>query len=149
MEKLHDSNLCKNIGVSNFSGSLLIDLISYARVRPAVIQIEIHPLLPQFQYVKWLQEQNIVVTAYSSFGGTSYENVFTDFVKEIPSLLDNDVIGAIAKNHNKTPAQVLLRWAVQRNLIVVPKSTNEGRLQQNIDVFNFSLAENEMKDIAR
>mmetsp|Transcript_78616 Transcript_78616/g.118234 ORF Transcript_78616/g.118234 Transcript_78616/m.118234 type:complete len:319 (-) Transcript_78616:3-959(-) len=148
MEKLYDAKLAKNIGVSNFSGSLIVDLLSFARVRPAVVQIEIHPHLPQFQLVKWLQEQKIVVTAYSSFGSISYRDVFTDFVKDVPSLLDDEVINGIAKSHNKTSGQILLRWAVQRECVVVPKSTNETRLKENLDVLDFVLTEEEMKAIA-
>lgn len=84
--------------------------------------------------------------AYSSFGPISYLEM-TEEAKNTPPLLENDVIKAIAAKHNKTPSQVLLRWSVQRKCVVIPKSVNEGRMRSNLDLFSWSLDEQDLKDI--
>jgi len=147
MESLVNEGLVKDIGVSNFSGSLMMDLLGSCNIPPAVNQIEIHPYLPQLEYVKWLQEKGIQVTAYSSFGSISYLEVFAQFSRDVPSLLENDVIKSIGNTHSKSTAQILLRWAVQRNCAVVPKSSNEDRLKENLDILSFSLSDSEMDSI--
>lgn len=97
------------------------------------------------------QENNIAVTAYSSFGPQSFlelKGVFGDRAGETPLLLESELVGGIAKKHGKTPAQVLLRWATQRGIAVIPKSNNPGRLAQNLDVLAFDLSEDEIKQIS-
>jgi len=149
MEKLVDAGLVRSIGVSNFSGALMMDLLASCRIRPAVLQIEIHPYLQQTNYVRWLQEQNIVVTAYSSFGVTSYSEIFADFAKDKESLLEHSEVQSIADSHGKDTGQILLRWAVQRGLIVIPKSSSEKRLQGNKDLFTFELSDSDMEKLAK
>ena len=127
----------------------MIDLLSFARIRPAVLQIEIHPYFPQTHFIKWLQEQKIVVTAYSSFGSISYLDVFSDFSKSVDSLLELDTVKSIASTHNKSTGQILLRWAVQQNCIVIPKSTNEQRIKDNINLFDFNLSDSEMEELSK
>ncbi|KXN86500.1 putative NAD(P)H-dependent D-xylose reductase xyl1 [Leucoagaricus sp. SymC.cos] len=148
LEGLVEKKLVRSIGVSNFQGSLLLDLLRYAKVPCSVLQIEHHPYLVQPRLLSLCKEQGIAVTAYSSFGAQSF--IELDFVKakNIKPLFDHDVITEIAKKHNRTPAQVLLRWATQRGLAVIPKSNNSTRLKQNLDVVSFNLTEDEIKSIS-
>lgn len=100
MEELVDEGVTTNIGVSNFQGSLLVDLLRYARIRPQALQIEIHPYLTQVPLVKFAQRQEIAVTGYSSLGPASYIELSMD--RGAPSLLEHDVVGKIATAHNKS-----------------------------------------------
>ncbi|KAL8710131.1 MAG: hypothetical protein Q9220_005214 [cf. Caloplaca sp. 1 TL-2023] len=147
MEALVEKGLCKSIGVSNFRGVLLMDLLRYAKIRPATLQIEHHPYLMQEGLVKFAQDEGIAVTAYSSFGPQSFLEMDMQQAKDAPLLMEHDTIKTIAKKHGKTPAQVLLRWATQRNVAVIPKSNNKDRLAQNLDVLWFDMGEEEMKSI--
>lgn len=148
MEELVDDGLAKSIGVSNYSGSLILDLERYARIMPATLQIEHHPYLTQETLVKYAQSKGIVVTAYSSFGPMSYVELDMEHATNVALLFDNDIIKKVAKQHNKDPAQVLLRWATQRGVAVIPKSNNQGRLQANLDVCNFDLSDEDIKAIS-
>jgi len=148
MEELVNGGLAKSIGVSNYSGSLILDLLRYAKITPATLQIEHHPYLTQETLVDLCKRNDIHVTAYSSFGPQSFIELDMKHAKDTQLLFDNDVVVSIAKKHDKTPAQVLLRWATQRGVAVIPKSNNQGRLSQNLDVCDFDLAESEIKDIS-
>ncbi|TFK23385.1 D-xylose reductase [Coprinopsis marcescibilis] len=147
LEHLVDIGLVKSIGISNFQGALIIDLLRYARIPPAVLQVEIHPYLVQTALVDLAKEKNIVVTAYSSFGPLSFVELGWDSAHSTPPLFENPVITGIAKKHGKTPAQVLLRWATQRGLAVIPKSYSPQRLRENLEHINFNLTEDELKQI--
>ncbi|KAJ3052721.1 NAD(P)H-dependent D-xylose reductase (XR) [Rhizophlyctis rosea] len=148
MEELVDSGLVKNIGISNFNAALIQDLLKYARIKPAVLQIEHHPYLVQQDLIDYVQKNDIAVTGYSSFGAQSYIELGVDHAIKCPPLVQHDVITAISKKHNVTPAQVLLRWATQRNIAVIPKSNNPERLASNRDVFSFNLSADEIKSIS-
>lgn len=147
MESLVKKGLAKSIGISNFNGQLIMDLLRYAKIVPATLQIEHHPYLTQEGLVKLAQQHNIAVTAYSSFGPQSFLELDMKEAKDTPLLLDHPTIKSIAEKHGKTPAQVLLRWATQRNVAVIPKSNNQGRLAQNLDVTSFNLGDSEIKGI--
>ncbi|EAU81725.1 D-xylose reductase [Coprinopsis cinerea okayama7 len=147
MERLVDLGLAKSIGISNFQGALIIDLLRYARIRPAILQVEIHPYLTQNALLDFAKSQNIAVTAYSSFGPQSFVELDWDKAKDTPPLFEHQVITTIASKHNKTPAQVLLRWATQRGLAVIPKSNSPQRLKENLEHTNFDLTEEEIKQI--
>ncbi|KAM3069245.1 D-xylose reductase [Clarireedia jacksonii] len=110
MEKLVDEGLAKSIGVSNFQGALLIDLLRYARVRPATLQIEHHPYLVQETLLKLAESEGIAVTAYSSFGPQSFVELGWDSAHNTPTLFEHDVIKKIADKTKKSTAQVLLRY---------------------------------------
>lgn len=142
-----DKGLCRSIGVSNFKGVLLMDLLRYARVRPATLQIEHHPYLTQEGLVKYAQDEGIAVTAYSSFGPQSFLELDMKQAKDTPLLLEHPTIKKIADAKGRTPAQVLLRWATQRGVAVIPKSNDPGRLKQNLDVLGFDLSEGELGEI--
>lgn len=147
MESLVDKKLTRSIGISNFSVQLIMDLLRYARIRPATLQIEHHPYLQQKSLVKYVQGQGIVVTAYSSFGPLSFVELNMDSAHETPKLFEHDVVTSAAKKHGKTPAQVLLRWATQRDVAVIPKSNDPTRLSQNLDVTGWNLEEADIEAI--
>lgn len=146
MERLVDRGLVRNIGVSNFNCSLIRDLLSYARIRPAVLQIESHPHLVQSKLVRFCQNEKIAVTAFSPLGAGSY--VSLNMASPEQSVLCEPRIESIAHRHGKSPAQVVLRWAVQRGTSVIPKSSRLDRITENIDLFDFELDDNEMKLVA-
>ena len=148
MESLVDQKLARSIGVSNFSAQLLMDLLRYARIRPATLQIEHHPYLTQTRLVDYAQRQGIAVTAYSSFGPLSFLELNLKDAHNTPLLFEHDVVKSVAEKHGRTPAQVLLRWATQRNIAVIPKSNNPTRLAQNLQVTDFALEQSEIEAIS-
>lgn len=148
MESLVDKKLVRSIGVSNFSTQLLMDLLRYARIRPATLQIEHHPYLTQTRLVDYAQQQGLAVTAYSSFGPLSFLELNLKHAQDTPLLFEHDVIKGIAQKHGRTPAQVLLRWATQRKVAVIPKSNNPTRLAQNLQVTDFDLEASEIEAIS-
>lgn len=139
MEALVDKGLVRSIGVANYTTTLISDLLAYARIKPAMNQVELHPYLAQSELVRFCQAQGMAVTAYSPLGtpGTAEP--------DMPRLLDDPAIAAIAANHGKTPAQVLLRAAVQRQTVAIPKSVNPSRILENIQVFDFELSTKELQ----
>jgi D-xylose reductase len=145
---LYEKKLAKNIGISNYSNQTLIDLTRYAKVIPQTLQIEHHPYLVQQQLLDICKAHNIHITAYSSFGPSSYHELDMQRAKDTPLLLEHDLIKKIADKHGKTTSQVLLRWSTQRGIAVIPKSNNQGRLQQNLDVTNFDLEKSEIEQIS-
>ncbi|MCJ1361775.1 NAD(P)H-dependent D-xylose reductase (XR) [Acarospora aff. strigata] len=148
MEDLVEKGLAKSIGISNFNGQLIIDLLRYAKIRPATLQIEHHPYLTQPGLVDFAKREGIAVTAYSSFGPQSFIELDMQRAKDTPLLFDNPTVKKIAEQHGKTPAQVLLRWATQRGVAVIPKSNNQNRLAQNLDVTSFDLSQGELEEIS-
>lgn len=141
MEKLVEAGLVKAIGVANLSVAQLIDLLSYAKIRPAMNQVELHPYLQQSRLVEFCQYRDIAVTAYSPLGRPGAAEM-------AGKLVDDETIVKIARAHKKSPAQVLLRWGVQRNTVVIPKSTHRERIKENIDIFDFEISKKEMEAIA-
>lgn len=147
LEKLVEAKLVRNIGISNFNVQAILDLLTYAKIRPAVLQVELHPYLQQTKLVNWVQSQGIHVTAYSSFGPASFVSL-TDDGKNTAPLLENPVIKEIAAKHNKSTGQVLLRWSTEKNVAVIPKSTNAERIKSNLDLFSWSLDKSDLEKIA-
>ncbi|KAI8990461.1 xylose reductase [Trametes punicea] len=146
VEKLVDKGLAKNIGLSNFQSSLLYDVHRYARIEPQVLQVEIHPYLTQEPLVNYCKLLGVAITAYSSFGPQGYVELGGH--KGAVSLLEQDVIVKIASKKQKTPAQVILRWATQQGLAVIPKSNNHQRLVENLASTTFDLSDEEMRAIS-
>ncbi|OMJ30371.1 putative NAD(P)H-dependent D-xylose reductase xyl1 [Smittium culicis] len=108
--------------------------------------MEFHSYLTRKKLVNYAKSKDIAITAYSSFGDASYLSMgIVDKSSGFVSLMENKTILDIAKNHSVTAAQVLLRWAVQQNISVIPKSTNTERMSLNIQVYNFVLSDEEMK----
>lgn len=122
--------LTKSIGVCNFTPENLSDLIDLAFVTPVINQIELHPLLNQAELRAVHAERNIVTEAYSPLG--------------VGNLLDNAAVTAVAADHGKTPAQVLIRWSLQLGNVVIPRSSAPERIAENFDVFDFNLTEADM-----
>jgi D-xylose reductase len=148
MEDLVHKGLAKSIGVSNFQGSLILDLLRYAKIRPSTLQIEHHPYLVQPTLLQLAKSEGIAVTAYSSFGPQSFIELEWENAKDTPVLFEHPTVVAIAEKHKRTPAQVLLRWATQRGLSVIPKSNNVERLEQNLKVTDFDLNEEDLTAIS-
>lgn len=148
MEKLVPAGLAKSIGVSNYGGALMGDLLIYAKIRPAALQIEHHPYLVQDTLVTLCKNEGIAVVGYSSFGPQSFRDCGMQLAGDIPLLFDHPVIVEVAKAHGKTPAQILLRWATQRGIAVIPKSGSPARLAQNLDVTSFDLSKDELAKIS-
>ncbi|KAF4553263.1 NAD(P)H-dependent D-xylose reductase xyl1-like protein [Elsinoe fawcettii] len=148
MEELVDEGLAKSIGISNYNGALVLDLLRYAKTLPATLQIEHHPYLTQQPLIDLVKKNGIAVTAYSSFGPQSFLELGMQHAKDTTLLFEHNTIKSIADKHGKTPAQVLLRWATQRGVAVIPKSNNQSRLAQNLDVCSFDLADDEIKSIS-
>lgn len=138
MEKLVKKGLVKSIGIANFSVSMIIDLLSYSNIKPVINQVEIHPYNSQQELVNFCHKINIQITAYSPLGSSGD-------IKKRP-IYDRVVI-QIANKYKKTPAQILIKWSLQRGLIVIPKSIDLLRIKENIDVFNFKLLEIDMAQI--
>lgn len=148
LESLVDAGLVKNIGVSNFNAGLVRDLLTVARIRPSVLQIEHHPYLTQPALIDYIQAQGIAITGYSTFGPQSFLEMGQERAHNTPLVLEHETVNAIASAHGKSPAQVILRWATQRNIAVIPKSNNVDRLKQNLESASFDLTEEEIKQIS-
>ncbi|KAI1020599.1 hypothetical protein LB504_010249 [Fusarium proliferatum] len=151
LEEVVDQGIAKSIGVSNFQAQSLYDVQRYARHPISSLQIEHHPYLVQPDLIAMAQENNIAVTAYSSFGPQSFKElpgIFSKRAHGAEPLLESSLIKGIAGKYGKTPAQVLLRWATQRNIAVIPKSNNPSRLAQNLDVVSFGLSREEIESIS-
>jgi diketogulonate reductase-like aldo/keto reductase len=138
---LADGNV-RAIGVSNFMVEHLTTLLERATVVPAVNQIEVHPYFAQRDVQALGAERGILTQAWSPLGGITF---YRD--GHHSSTLEDPVIGDIAKAHNKTPAQVMLRWHLQQGRSVIPKSTKPQRIAENIDVFDFELSAEELAAI--
>lgn len=149
LEKLVKAGKVRSIGISNFSGALVLDLLRSAEIKPSVLQIEHHPYLQQPRLVEFVQSQGIAITGYSSFGPQSFIELNHPKAATTPRLFDHADVVKIAENHGKTTSQVLLRWATQRKIAVIPKSNNQDRLLQNLNVNDFDLTQEELDSIAK
>lgn len=141
MEDLVRVGFVKAIGVANFTAPMLLDLLSYAKRKPAMNQIELHPYLQQESLVQFCRYKNIAVTAYSPLGTPGA------LKSEDPVLLKDEVIQKIAKHHVKSPGQILIRWAIERDTIAIPKSINSNHIKENREVFDFTLSAEELDAI--
>ena len=146
MERLVQAGLVRSVGVSNFGVSLLRDVLSYARIRPSVLQVESHPYLVQPKLLRYCQAEGIAYTAFSPLGAPSYIPI--GMATEKDSAMNEPLVQSIAASHKKTAAQVLLRWGVQRGTAVIPKTSNPARLAENLNIFDFELTDDQMRGIA-
>jgi len=148
MESLVDRGLARSIGISNFNVSIILDLLRYARIRPATLQVEHHPYLVQQALIDFAQKEGITVTAYSSFGPQGYDEMNMARALETPHLFQNPVVKEVAARYGKTAPQVLLRWATQQGIAVIPKSDTVAMLRENLDAKGFDLKEEDIKAIS-
>ncbi|MEJ9229968.1 aldo/keto reductase [Peribacillus butanolivorans] len=133
LEKLYNEGKVKSIGVSNFHVHHLEKLLANSEIKPVVNQIELHPLLTQVEIRDYCEKHDIKVEAWSPLGRGS--------------LIEEPTINHIAKKHGKSSAQVLIRWHLQHEIVVIPKSITPSRIEENAQVFDFSLSLNEMNQI--
>jgi D-xylose reductase len=146
MESLVENQLARQIGVCNYSAVLLHDLMSYARIKPAMLQIESHPYLTQDALIRTARSYNIAVTAFSPLGALSY--VSLDMASKGDSVLTETVVIKAAERASVTPAQVVLRWGLQRGTAVIPKTSKPERLVENLSLSGFNLTDEEMDAIS-
>ncbi|MEM7687757.1 MAG: aldo/keto reductase [Pseudomonadota bacterium] len=146
MEGLVAKGLTKRIGVCNYNSGLLHDLMAYARIKPAALQIEAHPYLTQERLIRVAGDYGVDVTAFSPLGAQSYFELGMADAGE--SLLGAAPVMVAAQAHGKTPAQVLLRWGVQRGTAVIPKTTKPERMRENLAIDDFDLSAVEMAAIS-
>lgn len=132
MERLVELGLTKSIGVSNFNEAQLERLLSVAKIKPVCNQIECHPGLIQKKLISFCRDNNIVVTGYSPLGRPDPTNNLTNYVS------DSQIV-EIAKKHNKSPGQIILRYLVENDVVPIPKSSNMKRIEENINIFDFKL----------
>ncbi|CUS21791.1 LAQU0S04e00870g1_1 [Lachancea quebecensis] len=149
LEQCVEEGLIKAIGVSNFRGILLHDLLAGAKIPPACLQIEHHPYLTQEKLVEYCKQQGIQVVAYSSFGPQSFLEMDSQLAKSTPTLFEHDVVQKVAKNHGASTSEVLLRWATQRGVAIIPKSSKKERLLNNLQINEkLTLSEKELQEIS-
>jgi 2,5-diketo-D-gluconate reductase A len=135
MEEFYAAGKVKAIGVSNFHPDRVMDLMVHHTIAPAVNQIETHPFHQQIETHKFLQENKVQIESWGPFA-EGRNNFFT-----------NELLAAIGKKHNKTVAQVTLRWLIQRGVVVIPKTVTKPRMIENFNVFDFELSREDMEAI--
>jgi alcohol dehydrogenase (NADP+) len=146
MEDAVNAGLVRHLGVSNFSAKKIRELLPHCKIKPEVNQIELHPLLQQNELVAYCASEGIHVTAYAPLGSGDRPALVK--APDAPVLLENPVICAIAEAHDRTPAQVLLAWHVQRGISAIPKSVTPARLRENLAAAELKLTEAELRRIA-
>lgn len=128
------------------NAALLREILCYAKVKPAVLQVELHPYNTQVNLLRLCKEKGIQVTGFSNLGAPSYVEIGMATVQE--SVMGEACVVEIAAKHGKTPAQVVLRWGIQRGHAVIPKSIKPERQVENISIFDFTLEQAEMDTIS-
>ena len=136
MEDLYREGVIKAIGVSNFSSAQLADLITFNRIAPRVNQVETHPFCQQWHAADFMQQHHIAIEDWAPFAEGK-----NDFFTQ-------PLLATLAERYPKSVAQIILRWLLQRNVVVIPKSVNPQRIAENFTVFDFSLTEQDMATIA-
>ena len=136
MEEAYEAGKLKAIGVSNFYPHVLTNFCETVKIRPMVNQVELHPYFTQEDALETMKYYDVVPEAWAPLGGGRY-NPF-----------ENEMLKEIAVKHNKSVGQVILRWNVQRGVVVIPKSTHKERIIENVNIWDFVLSEDEMKQIS-
>lgn len=132
-EKFYEQGLAKSIGVSNYDESDIENVLSYANIAPMVNQVEFNPADYDLAQLEYCKSKNIIVEAYSPLGQGG--------------LVNNKTVREVAQKYNKSPAQILIRWALQHGTVVLPKSSNQERIKQNTEVFDFDISESDMQTL--
>lgn len=136
LEELYEAGKIRAIGISNFYPDRMVDIASFARIRPMVNQVELHPLNQQIVAKQYMDKYGVQVEAWAPFG------------EGRGSLFENETLRKISAKYGKTTAQVMLRWHIQRSVVVIPKSTHYERMVENFTVFDFTLSDEDMSTIA-
>lgn len=136
LEDLYAEGKIRAIGVSNFSAERMADIATFNKVVPAVNQVETHLFWQQHELHKWMEKYNV---QHEAWGPLAQHRI-----KEI---IENPVVKEIAEKYGKTPAQVALRYTVQRGIVVIPKTTSKARMKENLDLFDFSLTEEDIEKL--
>lgn len=135
MQELYHQGKIKAIGVSNFQPDRVMDLIANTGFAPAVNQVETHPFHQQAETQKFLQDNNVQIESWGPFAEGKND------------IFKNEILAEIAGTHNKSVAQVILRWLTQRGVVAIPKSVRKERMAENIDIFDFKLSTKDMEAI--
>lgn len=146
MEQLKNVGQVRHLGVCNYTSGLLHDLMNYADTPPEMLQIESHPYLTQEKLIRLAKQYGLRVTAFSPLGASSYLEL--DMATNEETVLDNPVVTGIANALNRSPAQVVLRWAKQRDTAVVVKSLKPLRMKENLAIDDFELDAAQMASIS-
>ncbi|AOP35036.1 glyoxal reductase [Leptospira tipperaryensis] len=133
LEKAYHDKLCRAIGVSNYMIPHLTELLNESNITPSVNQVEFHPFLNQIELFEYCKKHKIQLEAYSPLAHGQK--------------IDDPKIGAIAEKYGKTPAQILIRWSIEQNIVVIPKSTKKERIIENANVFDFKISEEDMNTL--
>lgn len=135
LEELYEEGKLRAIGISNFYPDRLVDIAAFARIRPMINQVEVHPYNQQVFAKEYMDKYGVQTEAWAPFG------------EGRGGLFEDGVLMEIGRKHGKTTAQVMLRWNIQRGVVVIPKSTHYERMAENFNVFDFTLDEEDMKKI--
>ena len=136
LEELYEAGKIRAIGISNFYADRMVDFASFNRIKPMVNQVEAHIFDQQKTAKEWMDKYGVQIEAWAPFG------------EGRGGIFENPVIADIAAKHRKTPAQVMLRWHIQRGVVVIPKSTHKERMEENFQVFDFALTDEDMLAIS-
>ena len=136
MEKAVKEGKVKSIGISNFYGERLENLLNNIEIKPAVTQVETHPYYPQNEMKERLEKYGTKIQAWFPLGGRGNDSVLTE-----------DIIKELAEKYGKSPAQIILRWHNQKGVIVIPGSKNPEHIKDNLNIFDFEISEEDMKKI--
>ena len=136
LEDLYNEGKLRAIGVSNFYPDRLVDMALFNRVKPMLNQVEIPPFHQQTEKKKWMERYGVQIEAWAPFG------------EGRGGLFENPVLAEIAEKHKKTTAQVMLRWHIQRGVVVIPKSAHKERMKENLNIFDFALDQTDMNRIS-
>lgn len=137
LEDLYKEGKLRAIGISNFYPDRMVDIASFANICPMVNQVETHPYNQQIAAKKYMDKYGVQIEAWAPFG------------EGRGGLFENETLKEIAKKYGKTTAQVMLRWNIQRGVVVIPKSTHYERMVENFNVFDFTLSEEDMSEILK
>ncbi|GAU95496.1 hypothetical protein RvY_07104-2 [Ramazzottius varieornatus] len=145
LELLVDAGLAKSIGLCNFNREQVQHILDNSRIKPANLEIEIHPYLPQSDLVSFCLEHDVAVTAFAPFGSSNHSGEDA----AVPLLLEEPILKRIGDKYGKSPAQVVLHWLVQQNISVLPRAEKLSDLREDFEIFDFNLDDGDLLDIAQ
>ena len=135
LEKAYEQGKVKNIGISNFEDKRFEELCNEAKVKPVLNQVELHPYFQQNELIKRMEKYNTKVEAWAPLGHA------------LTTVFNEEVIKKLSEKYKKSPAQIILRWDIQKGIITIPKSQNPERIKENFEIFDFELTPDEVKEI--